>query len=283
MKTIYSLLKETFIEFRKDNIPQMAASLAYFSLFATAPILLVSITILNFFLSGIQTKTAILNEINTTTGPQVADTVNLVLQNFQKGSHQNITAEIASLLLLLIGATTLFIQLKYTLNAIWGINSKKSSSLFETIHKRFISLIGILLAGIALFILFILGITVNILGTYTYQYTGLDPSMIQNSNAILSFLFIIGIIASVYKFVPDADIAWEDALIGATVTTILFTIGRQFLSLYFNYRIVGTIYGTAGSLLVFLGWVYYSTFIFLFGAELTNIYAKRYGKGVQPN
>lgn len=280
MHQIYLVFLETLREIKKYNISQMAASLAYFGLFATAPIIVITISILNIFLSDIQIRYELLKNVQTAAGPQVAATVNTVLINNIKKESSNFLFEIITVGTLIIAATTLFIQLQKTINTLWDIHSIKSPSLLIQLRARFFSLLAIIIAGVSLYILFALSILINLAGGYFQTLTGYNPWIIQNVNFMISFFFIITVITCIFKYVPSAYISWIDATVGGTVTAAFFTIGRYLLTFYFSKSVMGSVYGTAGSLLVFLAWIYFSSIIFLFGAKLTQIHAQKMGNGI---
>ncbi|MBP7967015.1 YihY/virulence factor BrkB family protein [Candidatus Woesebacteria bacterium] len=280
MHQIYLVFLETLREFKKYNISQMAASLAYFGLFATAPIIVITISILNIFLSDIQIRYELLKNVQTAAGPQVATTVNTVLINNSNKESTNFVFETITIATLIIAATTLFIQLQNTINTLWNIHSIKPTSLLTQLRTRFFSLLAIIIAGISLYILFAVSILINLAGGYFQTLTGYHPWIIQNINFMISFFFIIAVITCIFKYIPEAYISWLDALVGGTVTAVFFTIGRYLLTFYFSKSVLGSIYGTAGSLLVFLAWIYFSAIIFLFGAKLTQIHAQKMGEGV---
>ncbi len=279
MYQIYLVFKETIRQFQKHNVSQMAASLAYFGLFATAPIILITITILNIFLSDQQIRYTIINEVRVAAGPQVANTVQTIFIHNNTRSSQNLIFESITILTLLFAATTLFVQLQKILDNLWGNTSPKKNTMIQNIRTRILSLLAIVGAGITLYVFFILSLAINLLGTYIESQTGYNPWLLQNIHLISSFFFVIAVLTSIYKFVPHAKIAWIDALQGGTFTAALFTLGQYFLTFYFSQNIIGSVYGTAGSLLVFLVWIYFSALIFLFGAKLTKVYAEKIGKG----
>lgn len=282
MDEIYLLFKETFNQIRKHNITQMAAALAYFGLFATAPIILITITILNIFLSDSQIRYDLLSNAQIALGPQVTKTIETILENNNKSSHNNIFLQIVAVSSLVFGSTTLFVQLQNTINTLWNIKSNGSKSFIDQIRTRFISFLAIIGSGIILYIFFLVSLIINLLGVYFEIFTGYNAYSAQILNFIVSFFFIIGVFTCIYKYVPNADIHWFDGLIGGTVTASLFTIGRYILTFYFNRSIMGSLFGTAGSLLIFLAWIYFSSIIFLFGAKLTQVHAERLGKGIHP-
>ncbi|CAN5148286.1 YihY/virulence factor BrkB family protein [soil metagenome] len=283
MHQIYTLFKETIAEFRKHNISQMAASLAYFGLFATAPIILITITLLNFFLSDLQIRYTLVNEVRSLAGPQVSSTVQTVLQNMAKNKGEHTIFEIVTVALLVVAATTLFIQLQKILNELWDIKLNKPITFLKSIQTRFFSLIGIMVAGFAFYIFFVLSIAFNLLGSYIKTLTGYDSGMLQSINFVISFFFIIAVVTNIFKYIPNARISWKDAIVGGTITASLLTMSRYFLTFYFSKSVVGSVYGTAGSLMVFLAWIYFSALIFLFGVIFTRIHAEHIGDGIHPH
>ena len=188
-----------------------------------------------------------------------------------------------SVVILLIGASGVFAQLQSALNTVWNVKAKPNGGIWQFIRKRLLSFgmvlaIGFLLLVSLLVSAFLSGISkleINLL-------PGLTP-LWQLVNFAISFGFISLLFALIYKYLPDVKIRWKDVWVGAIITALLFTLGKFAIGFYLGRGSLGSSYGAAGSLIVFLAWVFYSAQILLFGAEFTQVYARKYGRKICPN
>ena len=191
-------------------------------------------------------------------------------------------ATVIGLVTLVFGATGVFVQLQVSLNAIWGVQQKPGRAIVLFIRDRVLSFSLILVVGFLLLVSLILTAAIAFVGTW---FGGMVPgieALIQLLNSLLSFAVTVLLFAMIFKFLPDAKIAWRDVWVGAVVTAALFTLGKFALGLYLGKSGVSSSYGASGSLIVLLLWVYYSSLILFFGAELTRVYANRFGARVVP-
>jgi membrane protein len=193
-------------------------------------------------------------------------------------------AGILSLLTLLWGASNVFVQLQDSLNTIWGVEVKERNQGWQSLlRERFLSFSMILVIGFLLLVSLVLGALISAVGGV---FNGLLPGLEwvwQLANFAISFGVTILLFAAIYKVLPDAEFSWRDVWMGATATALLFTVGKWLLGLYLGYQSAASAYGAAGSLVVLLIWIYYSAQIFFFGAEFTQVYARRAGEGVAPD
>lgn len=257
----------------------MAASLSYFSLFAIIPVSLVTISIFNFFLSYTTMQDSLIHEIYSIASNQEAQTIETVILNTQKLIQTNSIIHLIGIASLIVGATTLFVQLQHTLNTLWEISDEDHHTVRVKVYKRIIALAFVLLSSVALFILSMITIFVSLLG---HTLIG-DFTLLQIFNSTVSIALLTVIFTLIFKSVPDAKISWTDATVGSLLTAIFFYAGRYVITLYVNTKIIGTLYGAAGSLLLLLIWLYYSSYIFIFGATFTKVYAEKCGSGIRPD
>lgn len=273
---VFSVVKEAGGNFLKDQALVFAASLAFYTALSLAPLLVVLIGIMG--LLGPDAQQNLVEQIRSTVGPQAAEGINMILANMERNPGAGRLSTIFGSAMLLIAATGLFIQLQTALNRIWDVKVKPGQAIWGWFRKRLMSLgmvLGIvLIAFVSLFIS--AGIEIAFGGT-------IGGRLWQGLNLTISLLIFILLFAMIYRYLPDVNITWHDVLVGAVLTSILFVAGKWAISLYLGYSSVGSAYGAAGSLVVLLLWVYYAALILFFGAELTQVYARRYGTQIMPD
>ncbi|MGB7338870.1 MAG: YihY/virulence factor BrkB family protein [Phototrophicaceae bacterium] len=280
MKKYLELLKITFKEWSEDDAPRLAASLSYYTAFSLAPLLLVILALLSFFFGDEAARGQIVAQFSNEIGVESAEFIQEMIQDSSEGDG-GIISTIISVVMLLVGATGLFMQLQSALNEIWDIEVD-SGGFISMIKKRAFSFGLLMTLAFLLLISLVINSVIASLDTYL---TGVMPAfqfIVQLITLIVSFGISTALFAIIYKYMPDATIAWRDVMIGAAVTSALFTLGRFGLSLYIGTIGVSSSYGAAGSFLVILLWVYYSAQIMMFGAEFTQVYARRYGTQIIP-
>ena len=186
-------------------------------------------------------------------------------------------AETMGLIVLLFGAAEVFIQLKDSLNDIWGVKPRFDSGILDIIREYFSSLSMVVGIGFLLLVSLIVDAALSAFGTFISTLIPDNEIFLRAVNFISSFAVTTFLFALIYKVVPDARVAWSDVWIGAAFTTLLFIAGKLLIGLYIRYSAEGAAYGAAGSVVILMLWVYYSAQIFLMGAEFTKVYAERFG------
>lgn len=279
---IFSILKESASEFGEDEAPRLAAALSYYALFALGPTIVLLVFIIGQIYNPQTLQTQIINQIQSFTGSQqIADFVRGIV-NARASFGGNILATVITLVTLFIGATGLFAQLQDSLNKVWDVESISDSGVLGMIKDRFFSFLLIMGLGLLL----VISLAASTVLSSLFQYAGsilpgsgwtVSIADILISGVIFTFLFAI-----IFKVLPDVQISWSDVWLGAVFTAVLFIIGKQLISLYMGNRALGDVYGAASSLIALLLWVYYSAQIFFFGAEFTQVYARRYGTRIVP-
>lgn len=279
LKVIVELLKETFKEWQEDKASRLAAALAYYTAFSIAPLLVIVIAIAALVFGEQAARDQLVGQIQGLVGKESAEAIQAMINNSRKPTT-GLIATLISVLILLFGATNVFAQLQDALNTIWEVAPKPGVK--GLVKARFISFAMILGVGFLLLVSLVLSTVLAVVGNYL---GGLFPNL-QFIWTILNFLISFGVItllfAMIYKFLPDVKITWSDVGIGAAITALLFTIGKSVLGLYLANSSVGSTYGAAGSFVVLLLWVNYSSQILLFGAEFTQVYANKYGSQIVP-
>lgn len=281
LKDFWSLLKETFAEWQEDKASRLAAALSYYTIFSLAPLLVIVIAIAGLFFGEAAARGAIVGQISGLMGQQGAEQVQTMIQNAARPGT-GIVASIIGVVLLLVGATGVFGQLQDSMNTIWEVKPKPGVGVWNMIKTRFLSFTMILGIGFLLLVSLVVTAALSALGNMMLSMLPGSQVLMQVVNFLVSFLVITLLFVLMYKFLPDAKIAWKDVFLGAAVTSLLFTIGKMAIGIYLGNSNVTSAFGAAGSLIVLLVWVYYSGQILFFGAEFTQVYANRYGQGVVP-
>lgn len=283
MRAIWEIIRETFIEWNNDKALRLAAALSYYTAVAVAPLLVLFVMLIGWFFGEDSAQVQLVAQLRSLVGPQGAEVAETVIENADQPNLAGI-AGILSLLTVLWGASNVFVELQDSLNTIWGVELKpRSTGIKAIIRDRFMSFSMILVIGFLLMVSLILGAVLSALGGYLGEMLPAMSIFWQTVNFILSLAVTIVLFALIYKVLPDAEFAWRDAWLGAAVTALLFTVGKWLLGLYLGNQTLSSAYGAAGSLVVLLIWIYYSAQIFFFGAEFTQVYARRAGEGVRPD
>ncbi|MEM8808156.1 MAG: YihY/virulence factor BrkB family protein [Cyanobacteria bacterium P01_G01_bin.38] len=284
IKRIWRLLKETFKEWSDDKASRLAAALAYYTMFSLAPLLVIVIAIAGFFFDKAAVQAQLTQQIQSLVGSEGAAFAQTALENANTpGESTSLIASLISVVLLLIGATGVFGQLQESLNVVWNVEAKPGNAAQGFVRKRLLSFAMLLTIGFLLMVSLVLSAGLAALSTYL---SGLLPgidALWQLLNIVLSLAIVTVMFALLYKYVPDVKINWDDVWIGSFITALLFTVGKFLLGLYLGNSGFSSTYGAAGSVIIILAWVYYSAQILFFGAELTQVYARRYGSRIRPD
>uniref|UniRef100_B8HSD7 Ribonuclease BN n=1 Tax=Cyanothece sp. (strain PCC 7425 / ATCC 29141) TaxID=395961 RepID=B8HSD7_CYAP4 len=277
------LLKETFAEWNEDQVPLLAAALAYYTVFSLAPLLLIAIAIAGAVFGEQAARGEIIGQIQSLVGSQGAEAIQTMLQNAQKPESGGNWATIFGVITLLLGASGVFGQLQQALNTIWEVKPKPGQGLRSFLQSRFLSFAMVLVMGFLLLVSLVLTAALAAIGHF---FGNLIPGFMllwQTLNFVISLVVITVLFAAIYKVLPDVKVPWKNLWVGAGVTALLFSLGRFLIGLYLGSSGVTSTYGAAGSLVVILIWVFYSAQIILFGAEFTQVYSKYRGEPIEPS
>lgn len=277
------LLKGTFAEWKEDNVPVLAAALAYYTVFSLAPLLIIAIAVAGAVFGEEAARGELVHQIQGLVGKEGAEAVQAMIQNASKPNNGGAIATIIGVILLMFGASGVFGQLQSALNTIWEVKPKPGQGIRSFLVSRFLSFAMVLVIGFLLLVSLVLS---SVLAAVSYFFNNLMPGLPilgQVINFLISFGVITVLFASIYKFLPDVEIPWKNLWVGAAVTAVLFNIGKLAIGLYLGNSSVGSAYGAAGSLVVVLIWVFYSAQILLIGAEFTQVYSKYRGKPLRPS
>ena len=280
--TFWGLFKETFSKWSDDKVPRLGAALAYYTVFSIVPLLIIVIAIVGLVSGEEAAHTYIMAQVQNLMGTQSAKALEEMLQTANKPSY-GFSATLIALVTLLVGASGVFAQLQDALNSIWKVEPKSGHGIVGLIKDRFLSFLAVLGTGFLLLVSLVLSAVLSAAGKFFGGWLPAPEAVLQALNLVVSFAVITVLFAMMFKFLPDARIDWNDVWIGAALTSSLFTIGKSLIGLYLGKADIGSAFGAAGSFVIVLVWVYYSSQILLFGAEFTAVYADRYGSRIIPS
>ena len=274
-RALWQLFWDTAKAWNDFSASRKGAALAYYTIFSLAPILIIAIAVAGLFFGEEAARGEIVDQVGGLLGRDGARAVQTMIENSSQPGA-GIAATIIGIVTLLIGATTALAELKTDLDEVWGVPPDRRSGLMYIIRTRLLSFGLILSLGFLLLVSLALS---AILAAVTRTWGGYDATsvLLQALNFLISFGLVTTLFAMIYKLLPSFKIAWHDVIIGAVVTAMLFNIGKFLIGMYLGNSAIASSYGAAGSVILVLVWVYYSTQIFLFGAEFTRVYAYRYG------
>jgi membrane protein len=279
---LWKVLKAAFAGWWNDNVPRMGAALAYYTLFSLAPILIVAIAIAGLAFGREAVRGEIVGQIEGLVGLQGARAVQAMLEGAAKPSS-SVPATILGIITFFLGATGAFLELQADLDAIWRVKPKsRGNFLRDLVMQRLISF-GLVL-GFAFLLLTSLVVSAALAALHTYMGNAFPGVAVlwEALNVIVSLIVITLLFAMIYKVLPDVKLVWSDVWVGALVTAGLFTIGKFLIGLYLGTSAMASSYGAAGSVIVVLVWVYYSSQIILLGAEFTRAYVEQFGPRPPP-
>jgi membrane protein len=282
VKSIFRLLKEAFQGWQKDKVSILAAALAYYTVFSIAPLLVIAIAIAGAVFGEEAARGEIVSQIDYLVGQQGAEAIETAIANANQPKLGS-AASIISIVVLFVGASGVFAQLQTALNTVWNVEPKPNAGIWEFVRKRLLSFGMVLSIGFLLLVSLMIGTLLAAISNMNISLFSDFAFLWRSLNLLISFSLITLLFALIYKYLPDVEIRWKDVWVGAIVTASLFIFGKYLIGLYLGKSSLGSAYGAAGSLIVFLAWVFYSAQILLFGAELTQVYTRRYGSKIRPN
>ena len=267
-----SLLKQAALAWIKDGAGSMGAALAFYSAFSLAPLLLIVIAIAGFVYGADAARKAVVKQFAELIGPVGADAVGGLLKAASTAETGG-TATAIGVILLLIGATTVLVELEDDLNRIWEAPAREESGLVMLVRQRLLSFGMILGIGFLLIVSLVVGSAIAAFSA-RWDASALGATGLFIADFTLSVVVFTALFGMLYKWLPNVRIAWQDVWTGALTTAVLFNLGRLAIGAYLGRSATASAYAAAGSVLVLLLWLYYSAQIFLFGAEFTWVHAK---------
>ncbi|WP_299462626.1 YihY/virulence factor BrkB family protein [Mucilaginibacter sp.] len=282
LKQLWKVLMATFSGFSSDNGLKFSASLAYYTVFSLAPLLILIISLTGFFFGPDAATGRLYPQIEHYVGAKAALQIQEMLKGLEFSGKTGI-AVIISVITLLIGASSIFLEIQDSLNTIWRVKAKPKKGWVKMLQNRFLSFSLIISLGFLLIASLVVNIAIAALSSQIIRFLpSVTKYLIQGINLFVSFVVISVLFGIIFKFLPDVKIKWKDVRSGAMFTAILFMIGQYIISLYIQYTAQGSTYGAAGSLIVILVWIYYTSAILYIGAEFTQVYAEAIGSRIEP-
>ncbi|MFD2246678.1 YihY/virulence factor BrkB family protein [Pontibacter ruber] len=282
LHNIWCLLKETSLEFVDNNSFQKGAALAYYTIFALPPMLIIIISAAGYFFGEQAVRGEIYDQIKGVVGSAGALEVQQMVENVKRFHALNFAA-IIGVVTFFIAATGVFVSLQDSLNEVWQVRPKPKYGYLKLLLDRALSF-GIILFIAVLLLVSLLANTVLIMvGDFLKAHLeGWILYVLHLADFLSSLVIITFMFACIYKFLPDAKIMWRDVSVGALVTALLFTLTNRLIVLYLGSSDLGTVYGAAGSVVVILSWVFFTSQIVFFGAVFTFVYSRKYGFNIYP-
>ncbi|HEY2592168.1 MAG TPA: YihY/virulence factor BrkB family protein, partial [Steroidobacteraceae bacterium] len=278
-RAIWALIRDSAYAWSEDRASRKGAALAYYMAFSLAPMLIIATAVAGLFFGEAAARGQIFDQAKNLLGADGARVVQAMIANAGAPGRGTWPA-IIGIVTIVVGATSALAELKDGLDQIWNTQTGRTFRfghyLLDFARTRLLA-IGIILT---LGLLLILSLVLSALLTGLSHAVGVSETLnilLQTFNFLLSFGLVTALFATIYKVLPAVPLAWRDVIVGAIVTAVLFNIGKHVIAAYLGNSASSSTYGAAGSLLVVLVWVYYSAQIFLFGAEFTKVYTRRYG------
>lgn len=279
-KAIWDVTKAAATGFSEDKLPTLGAALAYSTIFSIAPLLIISIAVAGWVFGPEASTGEIYRTVSGLIGDKGAQSIQDMVESASKNPDTGTFATVAGIVILLAGATGVFGQLQDSLNLIWRVQAVPGRSVSTILRQRLLSLSMVMVIAFLLLTSLVVSAVLAALGKYLNGYLPVGAGMWEAVNFVFSFLVITMLFAAIYKVLPDVHLAWGDVWRGALITSLLFTLGKFLIGLYLGRSSVASSYGAAGSLVVVLMWVYYSSVILFFGAEITRAYVRHAGHTV---
>lgn len=278
-RRIIAVTGDIFDYYSKDNVPRLAASLAYYTILSAAPLLVISVAVADRVFGQQAVQGQLAWEIQTLVGGDAAQAIQAVVLDAHK-PVVGLTATVISLLTLIVGASSVVVELHDALNLIWEVPSPSGAwltNILDFVKQRFYSALVVMAAGCLLLFSLIVSAAITTIGQFFLPLLPTSEWLLHLATFAASFVVVTLLFGAIYKLLPDVRLRWNDVLIGASVSSLLFTIGKQLLAIYLGRVGFQSIYGAAGTVVIFLVWVYYSAQLFFLGAEFTKVYTRDYG------
>jgi membrane protein len=282
LETLTALLRQAGVAWLADNAPRLGAALAFYTLFSLAPVLIVAVSVAGFVFGEKAAQGEIVRQFQGLMGTQGATAIETIIQSTNRPAL-GVFATTLGLLAILVGASGAFNELQDALNTIWKVDSRTKSFWTVTSRQRFFSLGLVVATGFLLLTSLVVTAALSAAARFVSNFLPMSVILLESINFVFSFGIITILFALILKFIPDTTIPWRDVWMGAAVTSLLFTVGKVVIGFYLGHSAFTSAYGAAASLVIFLIWIYYSAQILLFGAELTHIYALKYGSRMETN
>lgn len=283
IKKVGYLFKETISEFINDNALKLSAALSYYTIFSLPALLIIITSLCGFIFGAAAIQGKLYGQIKGLVGENAAMQIQEMVKNVNLSNHSTLAA-VSGVIILIVGASGIFAEIQDSINFIWGIKAKPKHGLMRFIINRLMSFSMIASLGFLMLVGLIVSSVMELLNdTLLAKFSHETLYFFYALNLISLFVMTTILFTIIFKILPDGKISFRDCLLGASFTAFLFMIGKFLIGAYLGSSAMSTVYGSAGSLVIILAWVYYSAIILYFGAEFTKVYSKSYGKKIIPN
>jgi membrane protein len=284
-RRIAALTGETFDQWSQDNAPRLAASLAYYTILSSAPLLVISIAVADRVFGQRAVQGQLAWEIQTLVGGDAAQAIQALIRGAH-GPATGLTATILSVVTLIAGASSVVVELHSALNLIWGVVQPGAGTwlgnVLRFVRRRVFSSLVVIGAGCLLLISLVVSAAIAAIGKFFRPLLPTPEWVLHVAAFAASFIVVMLLFGAIYKLLPDVRLRWSDVAMGASVTSLLFTIGKQLMAVYLGRVGFESTYGAAWAGVILLVWVYYSAQLFFLGAEFTKVYTRSYGSERSP-
>ena len=278
---IYQLLKDTVNDCLKGNIVSQGAALAYYTIFAIAPMFIIALALAGFFFGEDAARRELFGQLDQLVGKQGGDGIQALVAAAGK-SRAGFWATAIATGTLMVAATGVFVQLQNSLNAMWHVQPMPGKGLRNFVRRRLLSFAMVVGMGFLLLVSLVCSAALAAVGNFIGGHFSGAAVFLKVLNFVISLGIITTLFAMIFKFLPDVRIAWRDVWLGGFITALLFNLGKFFIGIYIGRSSMASVYGAMGSLLIVLVWVYYSAQILFFGAQFTRVYTNRFGVKPEP-
>lgn len=282
-RDLLPLFKEAASGWVDDGAMRLSSSLAYYAIFSLAPLLVIVVSIAGLVFGEEAARGQLAQQIATLAGGGAGDAIQAAVHSSASHQTTGVLATIIGSAVLLFGASTVFAELKDALNIIWGVIVRPGRPFLTMVRDRFFSFSIVLAIGFLLLISLVISILLAALGIYMSGRLQLPSAVWQAWDFLISFMVVSCLFAMIFKLLPNVLIGWRDVWLGSVSTAFLFTVGKFVIGYYLAASSIASSFGAAGSVVIVLVWIYYSACILFFGAEITKVYARKFGSGVVPN
>jgi membrane protein len=280
-RQIWKILNATIMGFIDDNGMKLSAALAYYTIFSIAPLLILIISIAGLVWGHDAATHKLYPQIAGYVGAKAAIQIEDILKSLQLSGRSTMAVTIG-VIVLFLGASGIFIEIQDSLNIIWRVRAKPKRGWLKFVQNRFLSFSLIIGLGFLLLVSLLVNFIINALSGWIDKFLPIADLVFKGVNLAVTFIVISALFSIIFKFLPDVKIRWRDVRTGAFFTAVLFMIGQYGINLYIQYTAKSPLYGAAGSILVVMLWIYYTSVILFIGAEFTQVYAEAIGCKIEP-
>jgi membrane protein len=283
-RPLVRLIHATAVRWIADDAPMMGAALAYYTLFSIAPLLLLAVTVTGLIFGPEAARGELEHQLVGYFDESTAKSIQNLLSSIERSRGRSRVAVIIGVAVMLFGASSVFNQLKQSLNKIWKVEERPHSGFMAIVVDRLVAIVMVAVVALLLLSSILVSAVISRISTFTTDVTpyALSPRMLQFIDLSASFSLLSILFAIIFRFMPDIRIGWRSVALGSVVTSVLFAAGKILIGFYIAHGALASAYGAAGSVIVLLIWIYYSAQIFLFGAEFTHVYSRAHHLPAEP-